>query len=440
LASRRYTSWGLYPRGGQDAVRPNWRHLPLPLADGEARTLLPYGNGRSYGDSCLNHGGLLLDMRRLDRFIDFDAATGMLTCEAGVLLADILDLVVPRGWMLPVVPGTKFITVGGAIANDVHGKNHHRRGTFGCHVERFELLRSDGRRLLCSREQNPDWFRHTIGGLGLTGVILWCEIKLQPRSGPNLLREVIRFGNIDEFLTLSRDSDRDYEYSVAWIDATATGSAFGRGLFERCNPVDGADPARLTRRPMFRFNVPCALPFSPMMPFLVRSFNAVYHLNRGRRLISAVQHFDQVLFPLDGIENWNRLYGRRGFLQHQSVVPDRDGAPTVRELLVRVAGAGCGSFLAVLKSFGNVTSPGTLSFPRPGITLALDFPYRGRRTLALLDELDSIVVAAGGAVYPAKDARMSADSFRQFFPQWHGFRDYVDERFSSGFWRRVSAS
>jgi FAD/FMN-containing dehydrogenase len=380
---------------------------------------------------------LLLDVRGLDRYIAFDPAAGVLRCEAGVLLAEILELTVPRGWFLPVTPGTKFVTVGGAIANDVHGKNHHRAGTFGRHVRRFELLRSDGARLHCSPNEHPDWYRSTIGGLGLTGVVLWAEIALKPIANPYVDVETIRFGNLDEFFRLSDESDRDFEYTVSWIDCLARGRSLGRGLFMRANHAAALCPERPTP-PRRRFAFPLEPPVSLVNGVTLKPFNALYYHRKRKRRQRTTVHYDPFFYPLDAIDHWNRLYGPSGFLQYQCVVPALDGRASIREILNRITAARSGSFLSVLKVFGDVSSPGILSFPRPGITLALDFPNRGRKTLALLESLDQVVREAGGAVYPAKDARMSGHSFKQYFPQWEILQRYRDPQFSSSFWRRVT--
>jgi FAD/FMN-containing dehydrogenase len=380
---------------------------------------------------------VLLDARGLDRYIAFDPGTGILRCEAGVLLSEILELTVPRGWFLAVTPGTKLVTVGGAIANDVHGKSHHRMGTFGCHVRQFELLRSDGTHLLCSPTENPEWYQATIGGLGLTGLILWAEIALKPIANPYIDLETIRYGHLDEFFQLSSESDRDFEYTVSWIDCLARGRSLGRGLFMRANHAAALCPDR-PRAPHRGFTFPVEPPLSLVNGVTLRAFNFLYYHRQLKKQQRAIVHYDPFFYPLDAIRQWNRLYGRRGFLQYQCVVPFREGAASLQEILGRIAAAGSGSFLAVLKVFGDIASPGLLSFPRPGITLALDFPNRGRKTLDLLESLDEVVRRAGGAVYPAKDARMSRYSFQQYFPQWEMLQRYRDPHFSSSFWRRVT--
>lgn len=430
----RFESWGRHPRPCEQEVRTlHWRSDPLPEA---GSSLLPFGLGRSYGDSCLNEGGILLSTTGLSRLISFDPGTGVLACEAGVSLAEILQLVVPRGYFLPVTPGTKFVTLGGAIANDVHGKNHHADGTFGRHVRRLELLRSDGRRLLCSPTENQELFAATIGGLGLTGLITWAEIQLRPIHNPLVQAESIRIRNLDEFYEVNDASEHDFVYTVAWIDILARGRNLGRGLYNRGNhasPTE-ADLPRLRWRP--RLSVPVDAPGWAINPLTVRAFNFAYYRSQLRRVKAGAIPYEPFFYPLDAVARWNRLYGRKGFFQYQCVVPTRSEA--MREILDRIARSAEGSPLVVLKTFGDLPSPGMLSFPRPGVTLALDFPNRGKRTLQLFEELDRVVLEAGGALYPAKDARMPPELFQASFPNWREFARHVDPRFSSSFWRRVT--
>lgn len=432
--SRAGQSWGRYPSARQIIVALTDRHAALPAIPG---TALPYGNGRSYGDSCLNHGGTLLHARHMDRFIRFDVQTGVLECEAGVLFSEILDLVVPQGWFLPVTPGTKFVTVGGAIANDVHGKNHHKTGTFGRHVLEFELLRSDGSRRVCSPRQNAEWFAATVGGLGLTGLVTRATIQLRRVAGPWMSAEVYRFRDLNEFFQLSQESDRDYEYTVAWIDCASRGKVLGRGIFTRANHAP-AHPDIRPNTPSRRLRVPVTPPVSLVNPLSLRAFNTLYYHRQRESVQHTTMHYEPHFYPLDGIGDWNRIYGPRGFMQYQCVVPPGASLDCMDTLVKTIAASGEGSFLAVLKQFGDIISPGMLSFPRPGATLALDFPNRGATTLRLLDRLDDIVANAGGAVYPAKDARMSAKYFKQYFPAWGSFSHYIDPKFSSSFWRRVT--
>jgi FAD/FMN-containing dehydrogenase len=429
-------SWGRYPAARHTRVlRARWRDQPPALGD-VAEPLLPSGCGRSYGDSCLNADGALIDATGLDRFIEL-GDDGVLRCEAGVTLAEILDLVVPRGWCLPVVPGTRWVTVGGAIANDIHGKNHHRLGTFGAHVRRFELVRSSGERLVCSAESNPGLFAATIGGLGLTGLILWAEIMLQRVAGPGIDEERIRFDSLDEFLGIAAE-DAKHEYTVAWVDCLSRGRCLGRGVYFRGShhTVPSWRPLAVSPRAV----VPLDAPHVLLNRLSVSAFNALNLRRAPRGRSRRAVPFGSFFFPLDAIGDWNRLYGRRGFVQYQCVVPETPGGETTREILDRVSSSREVPALGVLKRFGTLRSPGLLSFPRPGLTLAIDLAFRGPSTLELLEELDAVVREAGGAVYPAKDARMSGESFRAFFPAWERFSHHMDPQFSSSFWRRVNGS
>lgn len=430
-------SWGNYPRARQESRKIESRLGVLPAVPPGA-TLLPRGLGRSYGDSCLNDGGILLDARGLDHFIDFDAERGVLRCEAGVSLASILETFAPRGWFPPVTPGTRHVTVAGAVANDVHGKNHHRAGTFGRYVTRFELLRSDGSRRVCSADEHAELYRATIGGLGLTGLLTWVELRMKRIESEFIDCESIRFESIDEFFKLAAESDRNFEYTAAWADGLARGDARGRGIFLRGNHAPAAGHARRRRRrPLL--SVPGFAPGLLLNDWAMRVFNRlVFHRQRGR-ITRRDWHYEPFFYPLDAVGDWNLLYGRRGFLQYQCVVPRAASRQATHEILRACEQRDEGSYLVVMKVLGDVASPGILSFPRPGVTLCLDFPHRGPSTLATLDALDAIVAGHGGRVYPAKDARMSAANFQRYFPEWRELQRQVDPAFSSSFWRRVTA-
>jgi FAD/FMN-containing dehydrogenase len=412
-----------------------WSCDPLPAAGG--RKMLAYGMGRSYGDCCLNDGGLLLTTTGCNRILAFDAENGLIRCEAGATLDDILKVIVPRGWFLPTTPGTRYITVGGAVANDVHGKNHHLAGTFGRHVRRLELLRSDGRRLLCSPQENAEWFAATIGGIGLTGLITWVEFALRKIASAMIEMETIKFRNLDEFFQLSAESDRDFEHTVAWVDCLAHGSSLGRGLFMRGNHAPASSGPLSVHAPP-ALSVPFDFPALALNSVSVRIFNTLYYQRVRRRLTRSLTHYGPFFHPLDSLNGWNRIYGRRGFFQYQFVVPFSADGAAVREVLGRIARSGQGSFLVVVKTLGQLESPGMMSFPRPGISLALDFPNNGPRTRKLFDELDNVVLAAGGRFYPAKDAHMSPATYAKSYPQWQAFSRFIDPVFSSNFWQRVT--
>lgn len=411
-------------------------HRLHPLADRArvAATLatdrcgLAYGMGRSYGDVCLNPDGLLWTMRGLDRFIAFDEQTGVLRCEAGVLLRDIQRLCVPRGWMLPVVPGTQLVTVGGAIANDIHGKNHHVHGCFGDQVRKFTLARTDGSVVAC-RPGDP-LFAATVGGLGLTGVIVDAELTLRRIGGPWLSVETLPYRDLAEFFDLADASEAGWEHTVSWVDCL---NPAGRGIFMRANHTDLQLSEPTARREL---RVPLVPPLSLVNPLSLRAFNAAYYALKKTRSAS-VQHYEPFFHPLDALQDWNRIYGPRGFYQYQCVLPRGQGREGIHALLQATARAGMGSFLAVLKTFADRAPVGMLSFAREGVTLALDFPNRGNETLKLFEVLDAIVTDAGGRIYPAKDARMPRALFEAGYPRLTEFLPHRDPGISSALSRRL---
>src|SRR5690349_19948582 len=334
----------------------------------DADLVLPYALGRSYGDVPLNNGHTLLDTSRMNRFLRFDEHTGVLACEAGTTLADILQLAVPKGWFLPVTPGTKFVTVGGCIANDVHGKNHHGAGTFGRHVRSFELLRSDGSRIRCSPDENASLYGATIGGLGLTGLITAAEIQLRPIRSSSIVVERVPFRSLEEFDAISRSCDATHEYTVAWFDCFAGRNS--RGIFFKGNHAEAGEDVRKRGASRKLPMIPAAL-----NPLTVRAFNAAYFAANAKPRPQRVD-YDPFFYPLDAVANWNAIYGRNGFLQYQCVVPEHAGLEPVGEILDLAARSKLASFLTVIKKFGALPSPGLLSFPRAGTTVCLDFAAR----------------------------------------------------------------
>ncbi len=396
---------------------------------------LAFGMGRSYGDVCLNSGHTLWATSRLDRFIAFDSRTGRLRCEAGVTLEAIQQTFAPQGWLLAVTPGTQQVTVGGAIANDVHGKNHHTQGTFGEHVLAIKLLRTDGEWLECGPSLLVDWFTATVGGLGLTGVIIEVELQLRRVASAWLDTEIIPFADLATFFDLTHRYAHDYEYTVAWVDCLAKRQVRGVLMCAR-HAEQGSYTAPKRRQLIF----PLTPPVSLVNRVSLKPFNtAYYHLhakNAGKRQV----HYESYFYPLDRIHAWNRMYGPRGFFQYQSLVPNHCGLDATAAMLAEIAQSGTGSFLAVLKTFGARPSPGILSFPSPGVTLALDFPNQGARTLALFARLDAIVQSAGGRLYCAKNAHMTAALFAQGYPRLHEFSAYRDLGISSNLSRRLLGS
>jgi FAD/FMN-containing dehydrogenase len=431
-------SWGRCPRISQNAHTCSWQsEVPdqFKKVIGVHGTTLAYGNGRSYGDSCLAASDQVLHMRSLDRFIQVDWEAGTVQVEAGITLAQILAVAIPRGWFLPVTPGTQFATVGGAIANDVHGKNHHLRGTFGNYVSCLGLLRHEQPLLTCSPTQNPNLFAATIGGLGLTGVINWAELQLMPIQASQINSTVVRFANLGEFFMLSAELDHQHEYSVAWIDCLAKGTDIGRGVFI---VGDHAPYGSLEVGHRNKLSVKLTPPISLINNVSLRLFNSAYwriHPSQRTQQRSAYEPF---FYPLDRIQHWNRVYGPKGFQQYQCVIPDANAEVAMHELLGAIADSGQGSFLAVLKRCGDIASPGLLSFPMPGTSLALDFPQNNNLADLLFPRLDAIVRTAGGRLYPAKDAHMSGSDFRHAYPAWEQLEALRDPFLMSRFWKRVT--
>ena len=433
---RSLSSWGRLSAPGHLVFSPAFRdQLPGILADGLAGGggVLARGLGRSYGDSCLNGGGAVVLTQGLDRCLAFDRESGILRAEAGMSLAQLHRLTVPRGWLVAVTPGTKYVTLGGAVANDVHGKNGHVHGSFGRHVRRLGLRRSDGRLIECSLERETDLLRATIGGLGLTGLIEWVEIGLLPLTSSDMEVENIRFEHVDAFFELSADS-ADWPYTVSWVDCLSVGRTLGRGIFSRGRPAP-AGPL-VAAKGGITLSMPFTPPFSLVSPATVRLFNEAYFRRPGAGFRGRC-HYDPFFYPLDGVLHWNRAYGPRGFYQYQCVLPPETARAGLREMLTLIADSREGSCLVVLKNFGDIPAAGLLSFAAPGTTLALDFPNRGARTLALLATLDQIVYTCGGRLYPAKDARMDGRMFRAGYPALGEFQQYVDPAFASDFQRRV---
>jgi len=419
-------------------ARPSFRdEIDLLIASGTTRTpngLLASGLRRSYGDSCLNDDGAMLDMTALDRFVSFDRTTGVLVAEAGVSLADVLKLVIPAGYFLPVTPGTKFVTLGGAVANDVHGKNHHRAGTIGRWLRQLHLVRSDGIEHVIDREDKTGLFAATVGGLGLTGVITRVALELMPIASASMDVQTMPFGSLPEFFALAAESEATHDYTVAWVDCLAKGSKLGRGIFTRArHSSDGELRVHARVGP----TIPVDAPGFLLNRLSLSVFNELYYHFAGRPRHATVS-YDPFFYPLDAVGDWNRLYGRRGFYQYQSVVPPAGAEAATKEMLRTIAKAGQGSFLAVMKTLGDVPSPGLLSFPKKGVTLALDFANRGPLTLSLLDKLDAIVREAGGRLYPAKDGRLPPAMFQAGYPALDQFKKHVDPGMSSTFWRRMN--
>lgn len=427
-AHRELSGWGRCPVVEADVARPEKiREVQEAVKDRHGSPVLAHGLGRSYGDAALLKGGRVILTRRLNRMLEFDPRTGWLRCEPGVSLEEIIDTFLPRGFFPPVVPGTQYVTVGGAIGCNIHGKNHHVDGCFGDHVRRMEILTGTGDIVVCDRQTEPELFWATIGGMGLTGLILSAEVQLYPVAGPAIEMESIRVENLDEFFEVSAESG-EFTHTVSWVDCVKTGDAMGRGIYMRGRhaPAD----AQIQTSAMDRLvesigNVVDARPFESdlwMNSATMRLFNEAFFRKEKPGLTRSTAHYVPFFFPLDAVQNWNYLYGQRGFFQYQLVVPDRESA---RECLRLTSQSGFASFLSVIKEFGD-RDHGGLSFPTGGITIALDFPNLGAPLFELFDRLDGVVLEAGGRIYLGKDARLPRDRFRRMYPEWEKWKAVRD--------------
>ena len=382
--------------------------------------MLARGLGRSYGDAAQCADGILLDCTALDRIIDADFDHGSLHVEAGISLDAVLRYVVPMGWFVPVTPGTRHVTIGGAIAADVHGKNHHRDGAIGSHVERLALMTPTGRVDVSSNRQR-DVYWATVGAMGLTGVIGNAEIRMHPIETAFMLVDIERATDLEQCMAMLAASDDDYRYSVAWVDCEAHGRQFGRAVLSRGDHARLADlpPGRRTRALEYRvpspLNVPVASPFNLIVRAAVRAGNELWYRKSPVRRTGELESFASFFYPLDAIANWNRLYGPRGFTQYQFVVPFGAEA-TVQQVLEHLQAAGVGPSLGVLKRLGEA-DPAPLSFPMPGWTLALDIPLGSAAVGPALDEIDNLVATVGGRVYLAKDGRLRPELLRVMYPR-----------------------
>lgn len=408
----RLEGWGRFPRYDARVSAPrSEKDIRDHLAAG---TVIARGNGRAYGDSAINTGNTL-SMRHFNRMLAFDPETGQLTVEAGVLLADVIKVFLPRGRFPSVTPGTKFVTIGGMIAADVHGKNHHKHGSFGSFVDWIDVLGADGEIKRCSSNERLDLFEWTVGGMGLTGVILRAAFRLRPVATGWIKQNMIPAPDLDAAME-SFEKAQDATYSVAWIDCLSTGSALGRSLVMLGEHAELIDlPADKRSAPYTipnkrKRSVPFDVPSFALNSMTVRAFNTLYYWNGARNAGDSMVDWDSYFYPLDAILGWNRIYGRKGFAQFQCVLPLNSSKAGLQELLRATSKAGQGSFLAVLKRFGAQDS--RFSFPMEGYTLALDFPIN-RKTLALMDQLDRITIEHGGRFYLAKDSRMTAETLRQ---------------------------
>ncbi len=410
------------------------------------RGVLARGLARSYGDAAQNAGGLVLDMTAADRVLDVNLGNGEVEVEAGISLDRLMNLFVPMGFFVPVTAGTRYVTVGGAIAADIHGKNHHIAGSFSQHVRWLDLLTADGQVRRVGPEEDADLFWATAGGMGLTGVILRARVRMKPIESSRIVVDTDRTPDLDSLMTLLSETDHLYDYSVAWIDCVAKGRRMGRSVLTRGRFARRDElPSRQQADPLHysgsvRLSVPDVFPPGLLNGATVAAFNELWYRKSPKRKRGQLQTIPTFFHPLDSVGGWNRIYGPRGFVQYQFTVPFGQ-EQAMREALERISSSGHASFLAVLKRFGE-GNPGMLSYPSPGWTLALDVPVV-RGLAELLDRLDELVVAAGGRIYLAKDSRVRPELFELMYPELEHFRAVrkrvdPDGVFTSDLARRLS--
>ncbi len=416
------SGWGNIPQATCKVAYPQSDQQIKDLLGND--TLLARGKGRSYADQATNSGHTVLKMERFGQFLHFDEANGVLTCEAGATLADVIQHYAPRGWFPLICPGTKYITLGGAIANDIHGKAHHIDGSFINSVLSFTIMLADGQILTASREENVDLFEANFGGLGLLGIILTVTIKLRRVSTTFFAQKSIVAHNLEEMLHLIESSEKDYNYSVAWIDSLATGEKMGNGVLVVGNEAKIEDlPAKYHKNPLKISGAPkLSVPF--FLPSFVLNTLSVGLLNKilywKQKSGNGIAHYDSFFFPLDMINNWNRGYGKRGFIQYQFVVPMENGKENIHRILTEITKSDCIPFLNVLKKFGK--GQGHLSFPFEGFTFAIDFPITPQLK-PFIKKLDALVLEAGGRIYLGKDAYLDEATFKAMYPQHNAWLD-----------------
>jgi len=407
------SGWGRYPAVEAELITParleELSHSGLLAGSNN----IARGMGRSYGDSAL--AGQIISTQQLDNLISFDVKRGELCCAGGTSLDEILKVFVPKGWFLSVTPGTKFVSVGGAIASDVHGKNHHKNGSFCDHILAFDLLLASGEVMNCSPTQNSDLFRATCGGMGLTGIIISATIKLIPIKSTLIKQQTLKAANLQEVFELF-EANRNATYSVAWIDCLAGGNSLGRSLLYLGEHETSGKLEMLSSKAK---SIPFDMPTTLLNRFTIQAFNTLYYNKVCDRMSQQQVHYEPFFYPLDSLHHWNRLYGRRGVLQYQFVIPKKAGLEGMTKILQKISASKKGSFLAVLKELGRQNS-NLLSFPIDGYTLALDFKWEPD-LLQLLDELDQIVLEYGGRIYLTKDACMSEATFKASYPRWEQF-------------------
>jgi len=425
MRTQEISGWGRYPKETCHLVRPE-KYKDL---HDYGESSIARGQGRSYGDASLNKDNAVILTERLNRFLAFDQDRGILTCEAGVTLKEILDVIVPAQWFLPVTPGTQYASLGGCLAADVHGKNHHHAGSLGKYIIAFELITANRKKILCTPKDHAELFWATIGGMGLTGIVGTIVLKLIPIVSAEMVVSHHTAENLEQIFHALSDPVLDDDYSVAWIDALAEDKKMGRGIVMTAHhaEMDEISPKYSKKNPASR-NIPIDLPGWVLNHFTIKLFNDYYFKKRSQKKQIFTTHYQEYFYPLDNITHWNRLYGKKGFVQYQCVFPEKKAYEGVQQMLKSDDTHKNPGFLAVLKKLGH-SSLSLLSFPMPGYTLSLDIPFRDEKTLHQLKIFDEIVLSHHGRVYLAKDAALSPEHFRQMYsryPEWLAVKQKID--------------
>jgi FAD/FMN-containing dehydrogenase len=413
-------NWGNYPKIESEVIEVN-NYEELKIEVNEQIKIIPRGNGRCYGDSSLQT--TVVSTLKMNKFIFFDKERGILKVESGILLSEILEIILPQGFFLPVTPGTKLITIGGAVASNIHGKNHHKEGSISNFIESFELLTENGNIVNCSRDENTITYTNTIGGMGLTGIITTVTIQLKKIETSFIKQKTLRAKNLDEVLNYF-ECYNDSTYSVAWIDCLKKGNNMGRSILMLGEHASKDDLDEKQKKNLLQLhskkqiNIPFYFPNITLNRFTIGLFNDLYYNKHSKKETASVVHYNSYFYPLDKLNNWNRIYGKNGFTQYQFVIPFERGREGLTKILKEITDSGCGSFLAVLKTFGEKDDyASSLSFPEAGYTLALDFKV-SPKVFSLLERLDGIILEYGGKLYLTKDARMSKEMFQKTYPNY----------------------
>tara|TARA_Y100001958_G_C21228991_1_gene554526 strand:+ start:1015 stop:2319 length:1305 start_codon:yes stop_codon:yes gene_type:complete len=426
-------SWGKIHKYENEVIIP--KNINDINFDQKAKNFTLYGNGRSYGDVCLNKNGNIINTKSFKKVRLFNTKKGIIEAEAGITFDEILKLCVPKGWFIPVTPGTKFVTLGGAIANDVHGKNHHQIGSFGSCIKKICLIKTNGQKKILSRNKNFNLFKLTISGLGLTGFIHWAKIKLIPIKSSSMHVENIKFNNLEEYFIINNKSKK-WPYTVAWFDNSAEGKNLGKGIFSRGYFLKDNNLKAHSSKKII--SIPNKFPGFLLNKFFIKIFNKLYW-NRPAANKVFHTHYDNFFYPLDKIKNWNNLYGDRGFYQFQCIFPEKYAKNAIKEVLSKIKTHNMLSFLAVFKTHKKETSPGLNSFCISGTSIAIDLPNKKNdKTIKLLKDLEKSVLKFKGKINPSKDSIMSAKTYKKSYPNWIKLNKFKDPYLSSSFWERVT--